>query len=125
MSGSTSDELITVSAHRIGAVQVVSVAGEVDLLTAPQLRAAIEAAFADAGSSMVVVDLTDVGFLASAGLGALVEAVEQAQQRRQPLRVVVDHNRPVIRPLQISGLSDVLAVYETVEAALAGVPKDL
>jgi anti-sigma B factor antagonist len=59
-----------------------------------------------------------VTFLASHGLQALVQATEAAQQRREPLRIVVDHNRLVTRPLQLTGLAQVLALFDTIEDAL-------
>ena len=37
----------------------------------------------------------------------------------QPLRVVVDENRPVVRPIEIVGLDNVLALYHSVGDALA------
>ena len=45
-----------------------------------------------------------------------------AQQWREPLRIVVDHTRPVIRPIQVTGLDDVLALFDTVEDALRAPP---
>lgn len=107
--------------RRRGAV-VVTVSGEVDALTAPTLRAQLDSALAEAGDGPVVVDLTDVSFLASRGLATLVDAHRDASART-PLRVVVDHTRPVIRPLQLSGLDGVLALFSDVEEALEGGPE--
>jgi len=82
--------------------------------------AAVDTGFDQASDGPLVIDLTDVSFLGSAGLAALVSARRQAQRRREPLRIVVDHNRPVIRPLEITGLDEVLALYHTVDEALVG-----
>jgi anti-sigma B factor antagonist len=65
------------------------------------------------------VDLTAVTFFGSAGLTALLAATRLSEARREPLRIVVDHNRPVIRPIMVTGLDDVLTLYHTVEEALA------
>ncbi len=62
--------------------------------------------------------LTDVDFLNSAGLTALLDATWHADARPEPLRIVVDANRPVIRPIEVTGLDDVLALYHSVEEAL-------
>jgi anti-sigma B factor antagonist len=51
-------------------------------------------------------------------LQALVDVTQAAQRRREPLRIVVDHNRPVIRPIEVTGLDEVLALFDTVEDAL-------
>jgi anti-sigma B factor antagonist len=66
----------------------------------------------------VVIDLSEVSFLGSAGLAALVDAAVAAEARREPLRVVVDHTRPVIRPLEATGRDQVLQLYRSVEDAL-------
>lgn len=104
-----------------GAV-VVAVTGEVDLDTAPRLREAVAVALDEAASGTCVLDLTDVTYLGSAGLTALVDATREAASRREPLRIVVDANRPVIRPIEITGLDQVLHLYHSVEEAMAASP---
>jgi hypothetical protein len=51
-------------------------------------------------------------------LQALVNVTEAAKQRREPLRIVVDQTRPVIRPIQLTALDGVLALFDTIEQAL-------
>ena len=97
---------------------VVHVVGEVDLNSAPLLGAALEEALGTAGAPPVVVDLTDVEYLSAHGLTALVEARRRALAHRQPLRVVIDETRPVILPLEITGLDEILRLYRTVADAL-------
>jgi anti-sigma B factor antagonist len=67
---------------------------------------------------MLVIDLTEVTFLSSKGLQVLAEVTQTAQRRREPRRIVVDHTRPVIRPIEITGLDDVLALFTSLEDAL-------
>jgi anti-sigma B factor antagonist len=60
------------------------------------------------------LDLSDVTYFGSAGLAVLVESAEDAAQRStamHPLRVVVDQTRPVIRPLQISGVQSCVRLH--------------
>jgi anti-sigma B factor antagonist len=102
---------------------VVTVAGEIDVLTVNRLRAAVAAGFDQLpDGATLVIDLTDVTFLGSPGLQALVEATRAAQRRREPLRIVVDHTRSVIRPIELTGLDDLLALFHTVEQALHCTP---
>jgi anti-sigma B factor antagonist len=82
----------------------------------------LDAAFVEAGAGPVVVDLTDVTFLASRGLVTLLDA-RRASSAVTPLRVVVDHTRPVIRPLQLAGLAEVLTLFHDVHEALEGEPE--
>jgi anti-sigma B factor antagonist len=113
------EQLLRVETRRAGSAMVVTVAGEVDMFTAPRLESAVGRALADPAVGMIVVDLTDVDFLDDAGLSALVTAHRAAERQDDPLRIVVDHNRPVVRPLQITGLERVLALYYDVAEALA------
>lgn len=100
---------------------IVDVDGEIDGLTAPRLRDAIAAAFDRFDGRPLIVDLSAVRFLGSAGLRMLFDSAAEAVDKRgqQPLRIVVDHTRPVIRPIEIVGLDNVLALYESVSDALA------
>jgi hypothetical protein len=65
------------------------------------------------------VDLTALTFFGSHGLAALADAASTAQQRRGRVRVVADETRAVIRPLQITGLDEVLAPYYSIEGGVA------
>lgn len=118
-----SAQVLRLNTARVGSAVVVAAFGEVDLLTAPRLADAVRDALAEPGPGPVVVDLSAVGLLASKGLGVLVTAMEDAAREREPLRVVVDYTRSVIRPLHITGLDRVLALYHTVEDALCNRPR--
>ena len=109
--------LLSVTAHRSGDVEVVTVAGEVDMVTGPQVQAAIQRGLA-AGPPVLVVDLTAVTFLSSTGLTALVQANQDAGERTS-LRVVAAH-RAVLHPIELTGLDAELAVFPSLEQALAG-----
>jgi anti-sigma B factor antagonist len=112
------EQLLHVEARRESTAIVVCADGEVDLLTVGRLRVAVDEALKEAAGRPVIVDLTAVTFLGSHGLAALVEAALKAEQRSEPLRLVVDEARAVTRPLQITGLDEVLALYYSVEEAL-------
>ena len=62
---------LSVTTSRQDDVSVVTVAGEVDVYTAAQLRTALDEEIA-AGRAWLVVDLDEVSFLDSTGLGVLV-----------------------------------------------------
>ncbi|WP_208115581.1 STAS domain-containing protein [Labedaea rhizosphaerae] len=98
---------------------VVAVAGEVDLDTAPDMSAAVLSCIDEAGGGPCVLDLTEVTFLDSAGLTVLLKASLRAERHEEHLRIVVDSNRPVIRPIEVTRLDEVLTLYHTVDEALA------
>lgn len=104
------------------ATVLLVVEGAVDGLTAPRLRTAVAEAFDRLAGRALVLDLSEVTFLGSPGLRTLFDSASEAVRHRghQPLRVVVDHTRPVIRPIEIVGLDNVLALYHDVDEALRG-----
>ena len=89
---------------------VATVSGEVDMLTAPNLREVLTAEIADC--AVLVIDLSGVSFLGSAGLAVLVETSHEAQRRQVELRLVAA-GRSVRRPLEITGLNEVLTTFPT------------
>ncbi|MQY17311.1 STAS domain-containing protein [Nocardia macrotermitis] len=94
---------------------VLTVAGEVDLATAPALENAIEATL---GSKppVVIIDLTQVSFLASAGMAALVGAHKRAGETT---RIMVVADGPATgRQLKVTGLDKVFAMHTTLDGAL-------
>ncbi|MEV0248230.1 anti-sigma factor antagonist [Nocardia sp. NPDC050712] len=109
-----------VEIRMVGEVAVVAIRGEVDTDTAAQLAAAVRGGLERTRAGYCILDLTDVRFLGGAALETLAATSREAENRREPLRIVVDANRPVIRPLEITGLEKVLALYHTVEEALIG-----
>lgn len=99
-----------------GRAVVVSVSGVVDMLTSPQLEEGITASLAK-GPAALIVDLTEVEFLASAGMGVLVAAHDKATPD-VAFGVVADG--PVTsRPLKLVGIADIVGLYPTRDEALA------
>ncbi len=102
--------------HRPDAV-VVSVVGEVDAVTAPELRRVLDQVLSEP-PAVVVVDLRGVALLASAGLAALIAAHDQAVPETR-LRIVATDTTPAMRSVQLTGLGDLLVVHPTLDQALA------
>jgi anti-anti-sigma factor len=91
---------------------VVSVFGEVDMLTAPQLFPEIERCVA---AGCLVVDLAGVSLLESSGLKALLDIRGFSEERG--CRAGSSRTKYVMRPLEITGL-EVLAICRSVDEAL-------
>ena len=92
---------------RDGGTATVALRGEVDILTVERVRAALAEALA-AGPREVVVDLADLAFIDSTGLGALIFGFQRA--RDAGIRFRLAHPSPSVR--QILVLSGVLEVVE-------------
>ena len=100
-----------------GDAVVVALVGELDLYNAPALRQALLEAAARAPRRLVV-DLSEVTFVDSTALGALVEA--RSKLRDGDGLALARPGLETRRALAISGLDRHLTVHESVEAALAG-----
>jgi len=113
-------DTLAVTTAPVGRASLVTVSGEIDVRTAPRLRAELSEVLVGTTSGPVVVDLTAVTFISSAGLAILVDAHNEAQQRRRPLSLVVDHSTAAVTvPLQTAGLTGLIASYSTLDDALA------
>ncbi|PWW62723.1 STAS domain-containing protein [Actinokineospora spheciospongiae] len=115
----STSEMLTVEAGDNAEAILLRVRGEIDMGTAPILRRGLDdAAARRTDERPVVLDLSGVGFLASAGLALLVEYHRTLLDRGAALRVV-SNGGPVLRAIQVSSLDKVLTVYPSAEAALA------
>lgn len=114
--------VLAIDESRRGEALVLTVTGEIDESTGQRLRTAIGDALDEPGQGPVVVDLRGVSFMGSTGVAVLVDADWQAKQRGGLLRVVLGDARAVIRPLEATGVTDLLAAYPGVEAAIEAPP---
>ena len=106
---------LQLATRREGDAAVISVGGDVDNDTAPQLREAIATAFTG-GARRVVVDLSATDFLDSSGLGALVGASKEHSGEGE-LTLVCP--RPQLRKLfEISRLNEIFEIHDDVASAL-------
>jgi anti-anti-sigma factor len=98
-----------------GRIAVVRPRAAVDMLTSPVLQDAIRAAHSR-GPAGLIVDLSDVEFLSSAGMQVLVTANEDITPAAR-FAVVAD-GPGTSRPLKIMGLTDFIELFATLDAAL-------
>ena len=109
----------TANEQWVDGVVVVSVGGSVDMLSAPWLTEAIDSALAKRPAGMIV-DLSNVDFLASAGISILVSAHGNADHSGR-FGVVAD-GPATYRPLTLMGLDEVIPLYRSLDDALDGLP---
>ncbi|TFV54583.1 anti-sigma factor antagonist [Mycobacterium sp. PS03-16] len=102
--------------HWVDRTVVVSVAGVVDMLTAPQLEQAIRDSLAKEPAGLVV-DFSAVEFLASAGMGILVAINDEIAAGVK--MCVVAEGPATSRPLKLLGIADIIPLYATVDEATA------
>lgn len=88
---------------------MVSVAGEVDVATAPMLRQALESVVDDQGNLSVCVDLAGMTFIDSTGLSVLVRALKRLRERGGDL-ALANPSPATLRVLEIVGLMEVFEI---------------
>jgi anti-sigma B factor antagonist len=112
----THDELsIDLKTEDGGETLVFKLRGSLDLATAPTVRAALAEA-TEKGNHDLIVDLSQLEFLDSTGLGVLIGAHRRAAERGGAFRLIVSDG-PISRLLNITGLIGVFAVYHSLEDA--------
>ena len=114
-----------VSAHQDGfevrescsdRIVVLAVSDAVDLLSTPRMSEAICAALGKAPAGLIV-DLTDVEFLAAVGMRVLVAAQEAADAMSVRFGIVAD-GPATSRPIRLLGIDAILALYPTLDGAV-------
>jgi anti-sigma B factor antagonist len=102
-----------------GALTMVAASGEVDAYTGPELLEALtDSLHQSDGPTWLLVDLTQVQYLDSIGLGILVQAAKEATQGGGAMAVAC-RTRVVLKVFDISGTREMLGVRETIEEASA------
>lgn len=98
---------------------VLSVAGELDIATAPEFRDRLEEAIDRLPQGAVVVDLLKVTFIDSTALGVLIGGLKRSQNAGGVFRIVVAEPR-IIKIFEITGLTDLFSIFSTLAGATAG-----
>jgi anti-sigma B factor antagonist len=101
-----------------GGIHVVSVSGEVDLATAPELERALHA-LPEHRVASLIVDLTDCSFMDSTGLHLLIRTQQRFNGSRGRL-AIVSPNPTLLRVFEITRLDQRFAIYPSRAAALNG-----
>jgi anti-sigma B factor antagonist len=98
---------------------VISLAGEVDLYTAPEFKQQLLEVIAQ-GAKEVVVDFSDTTFIDSTTLGVLVGGVKRLRTNEGQLSLVCS-DRNITKIFEITGLDKVFTIYGSRDEALSGI----
>jgi anti-anti-sigma factor len=120
--------LAWVEGERQGTLCLIRVHGEIDLSNAHEVSSEIGIVMGQEACRLVV-DLSDITYLDSAGVALLLRLAERLRARRRQLHLVVPRGSPVRRVLDFTGLPRVIPLEARLEDALAqchsGRPDDL
>lgn len=99
-----------------GRTHVVEAGGELDLYSAPELKARIWNAI-DAGKTRLIMDLTEVTFIDSTGLSVLVAAVKRIRPADGTVALVVK-DYDIERLLELTGLDGRFQIFRSRDDAV-------
>lgn len=98
---------------------VIVLSGEIDLYTAPELKAEL-VRLIDDGATAVVIDLTNATFIDSTTLGVLIGGIKRLRPAGGSLELVVT-DRNIRKIFEITGLDRVFPLHPNRDAALQAV----
>ena len=111
------NEELSLHVHVVDGIQVFELTGSLDIATSPTVRASLTES-SERGDHRLIVNLTNVDFLDSTGLGAIIGAQRRAKEFGGDVRLVVKEGQ-ILRLLRITGLLKVLSVYSTLDDAVS------
>jgi len=91
--------------------------GDIDALTAKEVAAFLGNQLGE-GENQLVADLSQVGYMSSAGLRALLATLKEARHQRGDFRLAAAQDN-VRQVLDMSGFGGIFQIFSTVEAAVA------
>jgi anti-sigma B factor antagonist len=94
---------------QVGQRTVVAAAGEIDLITAQRVEKAADEAL-DAGAHDLWIDLSDVEFIDSTGIHALLQVRSRVEALNRRLAVICPVG-PIRRAFALTGLDEALPLY--------------
>ena len=105
-----------ISVESFKSVDLVSVTGRVDSTTAPSFSEALQQ-ITDSGRYKIVVDLSGVDYMSSAGLRALVGTLRSCKGRFGDCKIAAPSGR-VREVLDLAGLSELFDTHDNTTAAV-------
>ena len=96
---------------------LVAVRGELDMLTVPDLRTVLDDVI-DSGLRRLVLDLTEVSFIDSVSLAAIVNTRRRLGEGGR-LGVVIEHDSYAMLIFEIGGLDSIVELFHSRVRAVA------
>ncbi len=93
--------------------QVISVAGDIDLMTAPDLKATIYEVL-DSGVRDIILDMSEMDFMDSSGLGVLVSTLRRIRSEGGSICLVCQRES-VLKVFSLTGLDKVFTIYSCLD----------
>jgi len=101
---------VNISTESLKRVDLVTVAGRIDSETAPELDKALQESYQH-GRHNIVIELSGVRYMSSAGLRALVAANRECKKKGGDVRLAAPSDR-VAEVLELAGLNSIFQVFD-------------
>lgn len=101
--------------HKENKTAVIDLSGEIDVYTAPKFKESL-INLIEEGYHDIVVDLQDVTFMDSTGLGALVGGLKRVKPLGGSLVLICNQDK-ILKIFEITGLNKVFPIYQDAEEA--------
>jgi anti-anti-sigma factor len=111
-----SDSTFNISKQSMKRVELVTVSGRIDSSNAAEFDNFLQQAMAD-GRHNVVLELSGITYMSSAGLRAIVALLREAKKHRGDVRIATPSDR-MKEVLQLAGLDSLFEVYDDETAAV-------
>ena len=107
---------LSLQTREVDSRTIVAVGGEIDVYTAPKLRDKITELVAD-GVYDIVIDMEEVEFLDSTGLGVLVGGLKKGRAHDGTMELICSQDR-LLKIFRLTGLAKVFTIHDSESAAL-------
>lgn len=110
---------LQINVRKVGEANIIDLNGELDAYTSPRFREVMLDLIEDGGAKLVI-NMANVEYIDSSGLGALVGGLKRASERHG--RIVVVCTSPQVKKVfEITGLEKVFPIYDSEDNAIKAV----
>ncbi len=110
---------VEITTSKIDAGFLMSLKGDVDMNSSPDVRGSLVAAFKERGAKALLIDLSGVRYMDSSGIATLVEAMQNCMTQGMRLRLV--ELSPSVRDVfELARLASVFEIFPSVNEASKG-----
>lgn len=103
--------MFEVTTKQLRRCDVVRVKGRVDSATAPELKAHLDAVM-ESGQYKIVLNLSDVTFMSSAGLRQLIDALKTCKRWNRGNLILAEATDQLKEVLDLAGLTELFTMYD-------------
>ena len=107
---------LTIDIEEVNSQAIMTLKGEIDIYTAAKLKKDLNDLVSEQKSD-VIVDLKDVTYMDSTGLGTFISALKHSEKAGSKLRLIRANDR-LFRLFKVTGLDDVIDVHSLEEGGL-------